>query len=184
MKQKQYISTLEAARMCGVSTFSIQRWFDERRLVGARLPGGKRRIEAESLKAFMVKHGLAVATGYGGTKRKVMLIGENAKQMKSLRETILRADRYLVEMPADTLAMGISLNEFKPEVIVICGDLGHVTREEMIRGLKRSGIWRPSRIVVVGEEPASAVGRALRTAGANRVIGKVGQALKLITALG
>ena len=46
-----YLSTIAAAKLCGVSVFSVQRWFDEGILAGARLPGGRRRIDAKSLDA-------------------------------------------------------------------------------------------------------------------------------------
>ncbi len=53
----KYLSTLEAARLLEVSTFSIQRWFDLGLFTGPHLPGGKRRITLDSFLAFAKKHG-------------------------------------------------------------------------------------------------------------------------------
>ena len=55
---KRFISTFDAARTCGVSVFSVQRWFDEGLLIGAKLPGGRRLIDPASLDQFMRKHAL------------------------------------------------------------------------------------------------------------------------------
>src|SRR5258706_6486452 len=47
------VSTMQAARMCGVSTFSVHRWFDPGMLPGTNLPGGRRRLSAASLARVM-----------------------------------------------------------------------------------------------------------------------------------
>jgi predicted site-specific integrase-resolvase len=56
----KYLSPLEVARLLEVSTFSIQRWFDEGLFEGPTLPGGKRRITVESFLAFAKKHNFEI----------------------------------------------------------------------------------------------------------------------------
>lgn len=53
---KKAVSTIQAAKMCNVSVFSIQRWFDSGLLKGGKLPGGKRLIDVESLQKFIEEH--------------------------------------------------------------------------------------------------------------------------------
>ncbi|MEK7477544.1 MAG: helix-turn-helix domain-containing protein [Candidatus Coatesbacteria bacterium] len=52
----KYLTTTQAGRLLGVSTFSIQRWFNQGHLTGPHLPGGKRWITVESFLAFAKKH--------------------------------------------------------------------------------------------------------------------------------
>lgn len=54
--QNKTVSTIRAAKMCNVSVFSIQRWFDSGLLKGGKLPGGKRLIDIESLQKFIEDH--------------------------------------------------------------------------------------------------------------------------------
>ena len=84
-KTGQYISTLEAAKLCGVSTFSVQRWFDEGLLVGARLPGGKRKIAAESLRRFMQEHGLLPAEGAENNDGHIGKLADAATDLPAVR---------------------------------------------------------------------------------------------------
>jgi len=56
----KYLSSLEAARLLEVSSFSIQRWFDQGLFKGPTLPGGKRRITVESFLAFAKKHNFEI----------------------------------------------------------------------------------------------------------------------------
>ena len=49
----------EVAQVCGVSADTVSRWFDLGQIEGYRLgPGGDRRIPYESLRKFMLGHGI------------------------------------------------------------------------------------------------------------------------------
>lgn len=54
----RFVTTRQAAKLCGVSIFSIQRWFDKKLFEGATLPGGRRRIYVGSLEKFMKEHNI------------------------------------------------------------------------------------------------------------------------------
>ena len=58
-----YVTTRQAAKLCDVSIFSIQRWFDQGLLKGSTLPGGHRRIALSSINEFMRKHNIIPSTG-------------------------------------------------------------------------------------------------------------------------
>ena len=58
MRDKVFTSG-EVAVICGVSADTVSRWFDLGQIEGYRLgPGGDRRIPYESLRKFMMGHGI------------------------------------------------------------------------------------------------------------------------------
>ena len=58
MKNRVF-TTGEVATICGVSADTVSRWFDLGQIDGYRLgPGGDRRIPYESLRKFMLSHGI------------------------------------------------------------------------------------------------------------------------------
>ncbi len=54
----EYFTTREVAKICDVSIFSVQRWFDAGLLKGSTLPGGWRRVDFASLDEFCKKHNI------------------------------------------------------------------------------------------------------------------------------
>jgi excisionase family DNA binding protein len=57
MKTKRVLTTGQVAKTLSVSTRMVQKWFDEGRLKGYKLPSSKdRRIRLEELKEFMIKY--------------------------------------------------------------------------------------------------------------------------------
>ncbi len=48
-----YFTTTEVAAIMRVSQHTIQKWFDEGRLTGYKMPSGTRKITTESVVAYM-----------------------------------------------------------------------------------------------------------------------------------
>jgi len=60
-KGDNILTTGEAARICNVSTRTVQQWFDKGLLKGYTLPGsGDRRIPKTELKSFMQKYKIPI----------------------------------------------------------------------------------------------------------------------------
>lgn len=61
---KHVYTTTEVARICGVSTRTVQNWIDAGLLQGWKIPGGReRRVNQEPLDAFLAKHKIAKPKG-------------------------------------------------------------------------------------------------------------------------
>jgi DNA-binding transcriptional MerR regulator len=122
LRHKQYISTIDAAKLCGVSTFSIQRWFDEGLLIGAKLPGGKRKIEIDSLRRFMKEHNMISSNEPLPDNKKVLVLSKDARLQENIKEALIQTGKYLVQAASSGLDAGLSMTEFKPNIVII--DLG------------------------------------------------------------
>lgn len=179
----QYVSTLEAARICGVSTFSIQRWFDEGLLVGARLPGGKRRIEAESLRRFMAEHGLLPSEKSLADRLRVLLVDDDAKLLDAMKNILAEGSGVLVQTASTGLDAGLALSEFKPDAIVVDVMLEDVPGPALVRRIRQSPVGRSIRIVAISGKAGAEDVREIKAAGANVFLAKPFEMRELVKAL-
>lgn len=179
----QYVSTLEAAKICGVSTFSIQRWFDEGLLVGARLPGGKRRIEAESLKRFMAEHGLLPSEQTLAERPRVLLVEDDAKLLGVMKDALADGGHFLIQTASTGLDAGLALAEFKPDAIVLDVMLEDLPGAALVRRIRQSPVGRSVRIVAISGKAGTDDIREIKAAGANAFLAKPFEMRELVKAL-
>ncbi len=168
----QYVSTIEAAKILGVSTFSVQRWFDEGLLTGARMPGGHRRITAESLSRFMKSHGLLPRESASGDRRRLLLIGTDAKLLAAVRESFAGSGAVMLREATNGLDAGLALTEMRPDLVMVDLTNEDTPGPTLVARLRASPVGRSVRLVVVRPKPSAEDVRELRKAGANAVLPK------------
>ena len=166
-KMGQYISTIDAAKMCGVSVFSIQRWFDKGRLIGARLPGGKRKIGAESLKRFMKEHGLLPSEAGTGKQRRVLIVDRDARALDTIREYLAQTGEFLIQTASNGLDAGLAAAEFKPDIVILNVGIEDIPATSLIQRLHRSPVARDARLIAIANKGTSAESHDAKKAGAD-----------------
>jgi excisionase family DNA binding protein len=118
---RRFYTTFDAARLLGVSLPTVVNWIKGRRLKAHRTPGGHRRIAAEDLAAFMLRHGMPVPAELSGAapeRRKALVIAEAGPA----REGIVRqlaASGYAAEQASAGFAAGAAAARFEPDVFVV-----------------------------------------------------------------
>jgi len=182
-KGGQYVSTLEAARICGVSTFSIQRWFDEGLLIGARLPGGKRKIQIESLKRFMQEHGLLPNESTKGDRMRVLIVEDDAKLLEVMKEYLTQSGGFLVQTATNGLDAGLALSEFKPDAIIMDVMLDDVPGATLVGRIRQSPVGRSTRIIAISGKTTAEDVKEIKAAGANVFLAKPFEMRDLVKSL-
>ena len=166
-----YVSTIAAARLCGVSVFSIQRWFDEGLLTGAKLPGGRRRIDAKRLDLFIKKHVVLASGNPNLDQRRVLVVEDDAKLLSVMNEG-LTTSGFLVRTATSGLEAGLALADFKPDCVVLDVMLEDLPSATIVRQLRRSQAGRAARIVAISGRAGSDDVREILGAGANAFLKK------------
>jgi excisionase family DNA binding protein len=119
-----FYTTFAAARLLGVSLPTVVNWIEARRLRAHRTPGGHRRIAAEDLAAFMLRHGMplpAELSAAAPARRKALVIGEAGPAREgAVRQ--LAAAGYAVEQASPGFAAGAAAARFAPDVLVLRAD--------------------------------------------------------------
>src|SRR6188768_4104289 len=101
------LTTFQAAKLCGVSHKSIERWIDAGLLPGYRTPGGHRRVHRADLLGFVQARRTVEArsTLIGpakGDAPRVLVVDDDATILMLFKEFFATAygDKYLVETAA------------------------------------------------------------------------------------
>lgn len=178
-----YVTTRQAAKLCGVSIFSVQRWFDEGLLHGSTLPGGWRRIALSSLNAFMRKYNIIPSTGDQAHLHRVLLVDDDAKLLSIVKDALASAGKYRVQTAATGLEAGMAVMEFKPDSVVLDVMLEDVPGAQIVRRIRESQVGRSIRIVAISGSAAAADRREILAAGANSYFVKPFAIAELIKAL-
>lgn len=178
-----YVTTRQAAKLCGVSIFSVQRWFDEGLLHGSTLPGGWRRIALSSLNTFMRKHTIIPSTGDQAHLHRVLLVDNNAKLLSIMKDALVSVGKYRVQTAATGLEAGMAMMEFKPDSVILDVMLEDVPGAQIVRRIRESQVGRSIRIVAISGRAADADKGEILAAGADAYFKKPFAMAELIKAL-
>jgi excisionase family DNA binding protein len=120
------LTTFQAARLCGVSHKSIERWIDAGLLPGFRTPGGHRRVYRADLLGFMqsrrtLESSVVHAGGRGDEVPRVLVVDDDPAIRMLFSEFFRSAfgDRYGVEVAASGYEAGLQVERFKPHVMLL-----------------------------------------------------------------
>jgi excisionase family DNA binding protein len=117
----RFYSTFDAARLLGVSLPTVVNWIKARRLKAHRTPGGHRRIAAEDLAAFMLRHGIPVPAELSSAapeRRKALVVAEAGPAREGLVRQLAAAG-YAAEQASPGFAAGAAAARFEPDVLVV-----------------------------------------------------------------
>src|SRR6266513_3805672 len=159
-KQKRYWGTQRVARVCQVSPATVANWIDQGLLKGHKTPTGRRRVEADDLKAFLRAHDMAVPQdlALGNGHAMVVVVDDDPGYLKALVLTIERSelDVEVVEAATGVDAL-LEIGRVQPTLIVLDYSLPDLNAPEVIRRLLEPGRQLDVEVIVVtGGIPPSA----------------------------
>jgi len=118
MKNKVF-TTGEVAQICGVSADTVSRWFDLNQLEGYRLgPGGDRRIPFESLRKFMLSHGIPLGRLEEG-ERRVLVVDDDPFYLEMIAAALSRDEDLMIYTASTGFDAGAMVVEYNPQLIIL-----------------------------------------------------------------
>lgn len=133
-KPKDFYTTAEAAKLCGVSTMTIIRCFDAGKLKGFRVPGSRfRRIPRASLFAFMKENGIPLPLGETDGRLRMLIVEDDVDALRVMEKTFAESERFDVRTAADGFAAGFQVVSFKPDIVLLDIRLPGVNGREVCR---------------------------------------------------
>lgn len=116
------LTTFQAAKLCGVSHKSIERWIDSGLLQGFRTPGGHRRLNRSDLLDFIASrrtdgHNPVRVERFGPIR--VLLVGDEPIADPTLVGQFGSAEEYAITAAASCFEAGILVERVRPHVLVI-----------------------------------------------------------------
>lgn len=146
MKNRVF-TTGEVAGICGVSADTVSRWFDLGQIDGYRLgPGGDRRIPYESLRKFMLSHGIPLERLEEGEKR-VLVVDDDPYYLDIIPSALSRDEDYIVLTASTGFDAGALVVEHNPQLIILDIQLSDMDGRMVCERVKGRAETRNTRIL-------------------------------------
>ncbi len=142
-------TTGEVAAICGVSADTVSRWFDLGQIDGYRLgPGGDRRIPYQSLRKFMLSHGIPLERLEEG-ERRVMVIDDDPYYLDLIPSLLSQEEAYVVLTASTGFDAGIMVVEHNPQVIILDVNLADMDGRMVCERIKTRAETHNTRILAI-----------------------------------
>lgn len=146
MKNKVF-TTGEIATVCGVSADTVSRWFDLGQIDGYRLgPGGDRRIPYDSLRKFMLNHGIPLERLEEG-ERRILVVDDDPYYLDIIPAVLSRDEEYIVLTASTGFDAGAMVVEHNPQLMILDIHLSDMDGRMVCERVKKRAETRNTRIL-------------------------------------
>jgi excisionase family DNA binding protein len=145
--RNRVFTTGDVATICGVSADTVSRWFDLGQIDGYRLgPGGDRRIPYESLRKFMLSHGIPLERLEEG-ERRVLVVDDDPYYLDIIPAVLSRDQDYVVLTASTGFDAGAMVVEHNPQVVILDIHLSDMDGRRVCERIKARAETRNTRIL-------------------------------------
>jgi excisionase family DNA binding protein len=186
MKDHNFLTSLEVARLIDTSRATVQRWIDAGELKGFKTVGNHRRVKPEDLTAFLRKQGMPIPPNLQQKKVRILVVDDEAGYIKALKVRLERADkRFEVEVAEDGLDGLLAIGARHPDIVLLDAMMPGWDGFEVCRRLKRT--HETMDILVIGMSGRASNEGPFRKAGVDAFLLKpfdAGVVLGVVSLLG
>ncbi len=155
MKNRVF-TTGEVALICGVSADTVSRWFDLGQIDGYRLgPNGDRRIPYQSVRKFMLSHGIPLERLEEGDRR-VLVVDDDPYYLDIIPSVLSRDESFVVLTASTGFDTGVMVVEHNPQVVIMDINLSDMDGRMVCERIKNRAETRNTRVLALsgmaGEE--------------------------------
>ncbi|MBI4558934.1 MAG: response regulator [Candidatus Hydrogenedentes bacterium] len=164
LKNKVFTSG-EVAAICGVSADTVSRWFDLGQLEGYRLgPSGDRRIPYDSLRKFMLGHGIPLDRLENG-ERRILVVDDDPYYLDVIPEALARHGVYQIFTASTGFDAGALVVEHNPHLVILDIHLSDVDGRMICARVKARPETRDTRVLAISGFISEDEGRDLKEFG-------------------
>ena len=171
MTTKRAVSTMDAAKECGVHYTTIRRWILEGLLPAYETPGGHLRILRHDLALFLESRKFKGRRPGTGPVR-VLIVDDDAIFRQSAVEFLSKREGLLVKDASDGFTAGRMVAEFMPHVVVLDLLMPGIDGFDVCRNIKNSMRTRHIAILVLTGFPTDDNLKRVRECGADLSLAK------------
>jgi excisionase family DNA binding protein len=153
MLDKEYYSTIEAAKLLGVSVRTVQLWVERGALEGWKTAGGHRRINAQSVDNYIAKHQtreLSASARRGNSKRRVLIVEDNPTVCK-FYEAAIKSWGLQIEVSVQKNGFDglIEIGKRIPDLLIVDIYMPGMDGLQMINSLYKSETLSSEQIIII-----------------------------------
>ena len=150
-KQKDYLTTREAAALLNVAVSTIQLWTNDGLLEAWTTVGGHRRINRSDLEAFMKKQGIPIpAQEMNGLKKKILVVDDDPIIVETIVQALEEDEfDYEVISASDGFEAGLQVNHFVPDLLILDIMMPDIKGYEVCKKIKENPDTENTKIIVL-----------------------------------
>jgi len=135
-KGKNVLTTGDVARICNVAPRTVSKWFDSGQIKGYLIPGSRdRRIPVTELARFMKENNIP-ANLPPFAKVRVLVADSDGQAGLALAESLRRETDYEVQTARTDFEVGLAVQKFGPNVLLISLSGGKIKTTEICSKLR------------------------------------------------
>ncbi len=139
----------EVARICGVSADTVSRWFDLGHIQGYRLgPGGDRRIPFDSLRAFMISHGIPLER-LEEDVRSILIVDDDPYYLDIISAALSKLGDNRIILASTGFDTGAQVVDHNPHLIILDIHLSDMDGRMVCERVKSRPETRTTRILAI-----------------------------------
>jgi excisionase family DNA binding protein len=139
----------EVAKICGVSPDTVSRWFDLGQLEGYRLgPGGDRRIPFESLRQFMLNHGIPLDR-LEEDQRRILVVDDDPYYIDVIPTALANIGDFTIFTASTGFDAGALVAEHNPHLIILDIQLSDMDGRMVSERVKSRPDTRNTRVLAI-----------------------------------
>ncbi|MCP4639598.1 MAG: response regulator [bacterium] len=163
--KKKVFTSGEVAAICGVSPDTVSRWFDLGQVEGYRLgPGGDRRIPYESLRKFMLSHGIPLNRLEGG-ERRILVVDDDPYYLDVIPEALARMGEYRVFTASTGFDAGAQVVDQTPDLLILDIHLSDMDGRMVCERVRAREETKGTRVIAISGYLDDAEANALKDQG-------------------
>jgi len=139
----------EVAQICGVSADTVSRWFDLGQIQGYRLgPGGDRRIPYDSLRSFMMGHGIPLER-LEEEQRCILVVDDDPYYLDIVPAVLGKIGEYRVITASTGFDAGAQVVDHNPHLLILDIHLSDMDGRMVCERVKSRPETRSTRILAI-----------------------------------
>ncbi len=149
--EKEFYTTIEAAKLLGVSVRTVQLWVENGSLEAWKTAGGHRRIVAKSVEDRLAgKPSLDVVHNYAKKKKRILVVEDNPTVAKFYQAVIDSWQQPLeVVVKHDGFEGLVEMGKSLPDLLISDIYMPGMDGLQMIRSLYKSQLLSSDKIIVI-----------------------------------
>jgi len=162
MREKDVLTTFEAAKLCRVSYNTIKNWIKRDLLSAYRTAGGHLRIRGEDLRVFCREHGIPMDEKAEAARRKVLIVDDEEAIRVAIQDALGDFPEKLdVFTASDGFEAGTIMEQMRPDIVILDLVMPGMDGFKVCQSIKRSPALGHVKIMVLtGFGSERNVGRA------------------------
>ncbi len=150
MREKDVLTTFEAAKLCRVSYNTIKNWIKRDLLSAYRTAGGHLRIKSDDLRVFCREHGIPMDEKSAPVRRKVLVVDDEESIRVAINDALQSyPERLDVFTASDGFEAGSQMESVRPDIVILDLIMPGMDGFKVCQNIRRSPALNHTKIMVL-----------------------------------